>query len=294
MGPRHALVTARMAAMRVAVRLASGISAPSATAESAPKEGIMKGFVFLAAVAAMGFGASAHAVGKPKVPAYIAAAVADSARPDSDKARDADRKPADCIAFAGVKPGDKVADLIPGRGYFTKIFARVVGPKGWVYAFFPSDIDAIYSKNKVTIPPPADPNYPNVSYLHAPVAKFVAPEKLDVVWTSQNYHDLHDKFFGPADVSAVNKAIFDALKPGGIYIVLDHVADAGSGLRDTDTLHRIDPAAVKKEVEAAGFKFVGKSDVLHNPADPHTATVFDKTIRGHTDQFIYKFRKPLR
>jgi predicted methyltransferase len=257
-------------------------------------EGLMKGIVFLAAIAAVGFSASAEAAGKAKIPVYISAAVADPARSDADKARDADRKPAESVAFAGVKPGDKVADLIPGRGYFTKIFAKTVGPKGWVYSFFPSDLDAIYAKNKLTIPPPGDPNFPNISFLHTPIAKFVAPEKLDVVWTSQNYHDLHDKFFGPADVPAVNKAIFDALKPGGLYIVLDHVAEAGSGLRDTDTLHRIDPAAVKKEVEAAGFKFVGESDVLRNPADPHTANVFDKAIRGHTDQFIYKFRKPLR
>jgi len=254
----------------------------------------MRSLVILAAMAAIGFGANADAAGAQKVPVYVAAAVADPSRPEADKARDADRKPAEVIAFAGIKPGDKVVDLIPGRGYFTKIFAKVVGPKGWVYAFFPSDLDAIYAKNKLTIPPPADPNYPNVSYVHAPVAKFVAPEKLDLVWTSQNYHDLHDKFFGPADVPAVNKAVFDALKPGGIYLVLDHVAEPGSGLRDTDTLHRIDSAIVKKEVEAAGFKFVGESDVLRNPNDPHTAIVFDKAIRGHTDQFIFKFRKPLR
>lgn len=226
------------------------------------------------------------------IPAYIKAAVADPARPDSDTKRDADRKPAACIAFAGIKPGDKVADLIPGRLYFTRIFAKVVGPKGWVYSYFPSDIDAIYQKNNVTIPSGTDPNYPNVSFIHAPIAKFVAPEKLDVVWTSQNYHDLHDPFFGPADVPAVNRAVYDALKPGGYYIVLDHVAQAGSGLRDTDTLHRIDPAQVKKEVLAAGFVFVGQSEVLHNPADDHTKIVFDPAIRGKTDQFLFKFRKP--
>ena len=254
----------------------------------------MKGLMILAAMVSVGFGTGAATAADSKIPVYVAAAVADPDRPEADRAHDADRKPAEVIAFAGVKPGDKVADLIPGRGYFTRIFAKVVGPKGWTYAFFPSDLDAIYVKDKLTIPPAPDQNYTNVSYIHAPIAKFVAPEKLDLVWTSQNYHDLHDKFFGPADVPAVNKAIFDALKPGGIYIVLDHVAEPGSGLRDTDTLHRIDSATVKKEVEAAGFKFVGESNVLRNPADPHTAVVFDKAIRGHTDQFIYKFRKPLR
>src|ERR1700691_4161311 len=137
----------------------------------------MRSLVILAAMAAIGFGANADAAGAQKVPVYVAAAVADPSRPEADKARDADRKPAEVIAFAGIKPGDKVADLIPGRGYFTRIFAKVVGPKGWVYAFFPSDLDAIYAKNKVTIPPPGDPNFPNVSFIHAPVAKFVTPEK---------------------------------------------------------------------------------------------------------------------
>jgi predicted methyltransferase len=251
------------------------------------KYGIALG-AFAALCLSMGVGAAAP----QKIPAYITAAVADPNRPEADTKRDADRKPAECVAFAGIKPGDKVADLIPGRGYFTKIFSKVVGPKGWVYAYYPSNIDAIYTKNGLTFPVPANPNYPNVSVIHAPVEKFVAPEKLDVVWTSQNYHDMHDKFFGPADLAAVNKAIYDALKPGGIYIVLDHAAEAGSGLRDTDTLHRIDPAQVKKEVLAAGFTFVGESKVLADPADDHTKKVFDSSIRGKTDQFIFKFKKP--
>jgi predicted methyltransferase len=247
----------------------------------------------LGALAALCMSASMSAA-SPKIPAYITAAVADPGRPEADTKRDAERKPADCLAFAGIKPGDKVVDLIPGRGYFTRIFAKAVGPKGWVYAYYPSNIDEIYKKNGLTFPltAPLYPNYPNVSVIHAPAEKFVTPEKVDVVWTSQNYHDMHDPFFGPADLSAVNKAIYDSLKPGGVYIVLDHVAQAGSGLRDTNTLHRIDPAVVKKEVEAAGFVYVGESKVLANPADDHTKRVFDPSIRGKTDQFIFKFRKP--
>ncbi len=249
---------------------------------------------FWAALAAMAFGTTAAFAAAPahKIPAYITAAVADPNRPAADMKRDADRKPAECIAFAGIKQGDRVVDMIPGKGYFTKIFSKVVGPKGWVYAYFPSDLDALYAKNNIAMPPPADPNYPNVSSIHAPMAQFLVPEKVDIVWTSQNYHDLHDKFFGPVDVAAMNKAIFAALKPGGTFIVLDHAAEAGSGLRDTDTLHRIDPAQVKKEVEAAGFVFVGSSDVLRNPSNDHKAKVFDAAIRGKTDQFIFKFRKP--
>jgi predicted methyltransferase len=229
-----------------------------------------------------------------KIPAYVTAAIADPARPAGDTKSDPNRKPAETVAFAGLRPGDRVVDLLPGKGYFTHIFAKVVGPKGWVYAYFPSDLDERYKKNNVQIPPPADPAFPNVSYLHEPVAKFLVPEKVDMVWTSQNYHDLHDKFFGPADVDAVNKAIFAALKPGGYYVVLDHAAERGSGLRDTDTLHRIDPDQVKREVLKAGFVFSGSTDILHNPADDHTKRVFDTAIRGETDQFIFKFRKPLK
>ncbi|HEY2446149.1 MAG TPA: class I SAM-dependent methyltransferase [Rhizomicrobium sp.] len=251
----------------------------------------MIGKFALAALAAAAFAASAMAA-KETIPPNIAAAVADPARPAADKARDANRKPAECLAFAGIKSGDRVADLIPGSGYFTRLFSKAVGPKGYVYSFFPSDIDAIYKKHNLTIPPPADPNFSNVSYIHAPIAKFVTPERLDLVWTSQNYHDLHNKMFGPADIAMVNKAIFDSLKPGGIFIVLDHAAERGSGLRDTDTLHRIDEAAVKKEVETAGFKLVAESQVLRNPADTHKVAVFDPSIRGKTDQFILKFRKP--
>ena len=114
------------------------------------------------------------------------------------------------------------------------------------------------------------------------------------MFTSQNYHDYHDPFMGPVDMAAFGKQVFGALKPGGVFVVIDHVAPAGSGIADTDTLHRIDPAVVKKEMEAAGFVFDGESDVLHNATDPHTAAVFDKSIRGSTDQFIYRFRKPAK
>jgi predicted methyltransferase len=219
------------------------------------------------------------------------AAVSDANRPKEDIQRDAERKPADMLAFAGVKPGDKVADLIPGKGYFTRLFADVVGPKGVVYAYEPSEF-AKFSKS----PLPAngahpDPARPNIVFLTGPVNDFATPQKLDIVWTSQNYHDLKDSFTAPADTARVNKAVFAALKPGGVYIVLDHVALPGTP-NVTETLHRIDPAIVRKEVEAAGFVFDGETDVLRNPADPHDIKVFDPSIRGRTDQFVYRFRKP--
>jgi predicted methyltransferase len=227
------------------------------------------------------------------VPSYVTAALNDPGRTAEDRTLDAERQPAEMIAFAGIRPGSRVMDLIQGGGYFTRIFAKVVGDKGYVYAYAPTETDAFYLKRH----PGADITkqfaaYPNVTVLHAPINKVYAPELLDVVWTAQNYHDLHDGFFKPADLAVINKAIFDLLKPGGFYIVLDHAAANGSGLSATETLHRIDEAVVKKEVEAAGFKLVGESNVLRNPQDPRDKLVFDPSIRHHTDQFILKFMKP--
>jgi predicted methyltransferase len=224
--------------------------------------------------------------------AAVQAAVADKGRPEADTKRDADRKPAEMLEFAGVKPGDKVADFIPGGGYFTRIFAKAVGAKGKVYAVTnapppnaaqPPAIQAIA----------ADPQYGNISVVTIPTGGgFKLPEPVDVFWTSQNYHDLYLTRLN-LDVPAVNMAIYDSVKPGGVFIVLDHVAAAGADVVATaNTLHRIDPAAVRKSVEAAGFKFESESKALANPADDHTKGVFDASLRGRTDQFIYKFRKP--
>jgi predicted methyltransferase len=196
------------------------------------------------------------------------------------------------LIFTGVKPGMKVMDLIPGGGYFTRLFAKAVGPTGWVYAFVPAEFDG-FLKGKPAPVYAVAAGYKNVSVIKQPINNLTAPESLDLVWTAQNYHDLKDDFAKPADTALVNKAIFNALKPGGIYVVLDHSAPKGSGVSDTQTLHRIDEAVVKKEVLAAGFSFVGESKALRNPADPRDKVVFDKSIRGHTDQFILKFRKPV-
>jgi predicted methyltransferase len=223
----------------------------------------------------------------PKVPAAVSAAVADSGRPQADKDKDSGRKPAESVAFAGIKKGDKVADLLAGGGYFTRIFSKVVGDSGMVYATgFPPRPGAPSPSPLETLA--ADPAYKNVKVLIGPPAEVKFPEPVDVVWTSLNYHDIHNA----NAQDAFNKAAFDALKPGGTYIVIDHAAAAGSGTNDTKTLHRIDGALVKKEVEAAGFKLAGEGDFLKNPKDPHTANVHDEGIRWHTDQFILKFTKP--
>lgn len=239
-------------------------------------------------VAALG---APDAIAAHTTPAYVAAAIDDTARPDEDKKLDEERLPSDMLAFAGIKPGMKVMDLIPGRGYFTRLFAKAVGDKGYVYSYQPTEFDA-FNKGKPAPIKAVATEYKNVSAIDAPINSLAAPELLDVVWTSQNYHDLHDSFAKPADLAIINKAVFTALKPGGLYIILDHAAAAGSGLRDTETLHRIDEATVKQEVLAAGFKLVGESNILRNPKDPHDKLVFDPSIRHHTDEFILKFMKP--
>ena len=220
------------------------------------------------------------------IPAYVTAAAVDPARGE-DLQIDARRHGAELIAFSGVKPGDTVLELVPGSGYFTRIFSKVVGPNGHVYAAIPAPMEK-YSDDTKKLPA----QYPNVELLEQAADALATPALVDVAFTSQNYHDYPDKFMGPTDPALLNKAVFAALKPGGTYIVIDHVARAGSGLRDTETLHRIDPAFVRKQVTDAGFVYVGESGVLRNPADDHTLKVFDKSIRGHTDQFAYKFRKP--
>lgn len=230
----------------------------------------------------------------PDVPADVAAAVADSRRPAAQVKDDARRRPGLSLTFSGVKAGDRVADFMPGNAYFTRIFSQVVGASGHVYAFIPEEQVAQCAPAEIagTRALQHDPAYANVTVLTRPLAHFRLPEPLDLIWTAQNYHDLHDAFLGPADVAQINKAFFDALKPGGVFLVIDHVADAGSGLRDTETLHRIDPMRMRTEIEAAGFVFESQSDVLRNPDDDHRRTVFDPVIRGRTDQVIFKFRKP--
>ena len=244
-------------------------------------------------VAAASAAAITAASAAPATPAYITAAVTDPGRPAADVKRDGDRKPAEVIAFSGMKPGWTIADYIPGNGYYEHIFAGVVGPKGRVYAFYPSEIPNF--RKDVQLPPTGTTPWlgaPNVTALVAPANDFAAPAPLDLVWISDNYHDLNDPFFAPAELAKVNAAVFKALKRGGVYLIVDHRAEAGSGLRDTNTLHRIDEAAVKREVEAAGFQLVGESDVLKNPADTHTLKIFDPAVRAKTDQFVLKFKKP--
>jgi predicted methyltransferase len=238
-----------------------------------------------------GYCASAAAISN-----NISTAVANSERPDADRQRDTNRKPAQTLQFAGVKSGEQIAELLPGGGYFTRILSGAVGAKGHVYALVPqrpstapANVPDLAARAQAIA---SDPHFSNVSLVVAPFDQLIAPVPVDLVWTSLNYHDLHN--FPGVDLAAFNKMVFDSLKPGGLYIVLDHAAAAGSGARDTAILHRIDPETVKSEVLAAGFVFVSSSDLLKQADDDHTAKVSDAAVRGKTDQFILKFRKPTK
>jgi predicted methyltransferase len=186
-----------------------------------------------------------------------------------------------------------VLDLIPGNGYWTRIFSKIVGPAGKVYAVWPQAYARDAMGNVAELRKlSADKYYGNIVTEVQPTTALSAPEPLDVVWTSQNFHDYPDEFMGKGDPAQLAKDAFRLLKPGGTFMVIDHMAKPGRGLADTDTLHRVDPAAVRKIAEGAGFKFAGESNALLNAADPLDIPVFAKSVRGHTSRFAYKFVKP--
>lgn len=221
----------------------------------------------------------------------ITAALADASRPAEHRSRDAARKPGELLAFAGIKPGDKVADFIMGGGYWTRILSPLVGAQGKVYAYQPAEFikfRAAYGEEQTA----AVAGLANTVPLDQSLGAFVFPEPLDAIVTVQNYHDLHLSFAPAGFADAVNKKLFEALKPGGVLLVVDHAANADPGFTAPDKLHRIDPAAARAEIEKAGFQFAGSLDILRNPADPKTASVFDAAVKGKTDQFVLKFVKP--
>jgi len=250
----------------------------------------MKASHFAAAAAIALVGGVFAARAAVAIPPNVAAAVASPNRPDKDTARDAARKPAEVLAFAKVKPGEQVLELIPGGGYFTRLLSGAVGPSGRVTEAVPLIGGADMSKASNGVA--ADPHFTNVS------EEPLSPENLvkgagqyDLIWTSQNYHDLHLTQL-KLDVVGLDKLFYAALKPGGEFFIEDHAAAPGTGISTTDEKHRIDEDFLKKEVESVGFKLVGESDALRNPADDHSLKVFDAAIRGHTDQFLLVFRKP--
>ena len=235
--------------------------------------------------------AKAHPTVGHSAAAHYAAALADPARPATDKARDAARQPAQLLAFAQIDKGEKVGDFVMGGGYLTRILAAAVGPTGRVYAFQPAefiDFRAQYGIDQKTV----DEAYANVDAVAGSGPAPAWPVALDTIVTVQNFHDLYLKQApaGTGERAAAN--LFKALKPGGTMVVIDHAAAAGTGSTLSDTLHRIDKQTVIGAFTAAGFKLEAESALYAHPADPRTANVFDPSIRGKTDQFALRFRKP--
>jgi predicted methyltransferase len=220
---------------------------------------------------------------------HIIAAVTDTRRPEADTARDALRHPADILAFAQVQAGQRIADIGPGGGYYTRLFAVAVGEQGRVFA--------IDRPNAPDRPPRAilavAPLYPNVSVIQQGYQGWSTPEPLDAIFISQIYHDFHLQQLN-IDVAALNQQMFAALKPGGMLLVIDHSAPDGAlvGTDGATASHRIDQGQVVRELSAAGFVLEAESQVLRNPDDNRSLRVFEGDIRGHTDQFVLRFRKP--
>jgi predicted methyltransferase len=230
-------------------------------------------------------------------PADTAAAVAAPGRPAAALALDAGRKPAEVLRFGGLRRGDRALDLFTGSGYYAEIMARAVGPAGSATAWQPANFVNDRSRQALT---DIKARTPNFSWFAAPADAVALPERaFDFAMINLNYHDTYwqsERFHFPRmDPEAFLRIVFQSLKPGGTIVVVDHVANAGGDTRAVvEALHRIDPATVRADFERAGFVFAGESDILRNPADDHSKNVFDEALRGHTDRFVYRFRRPAR
>src|ERR1700754_2927165 len=200
------------------------------------------------------------------------------------------------IRFARAVAGATVIDVYPGDGDWTRLFSDVVGPGGRVYSFVPAEVahfknDPLGRMRTIA----EEPGRENVEAVSSDlVAMPKATQPADVVWLHLFYHDLHTELMQARGATAAdfNRAVYERLKPGGSYVIVDHAAASGSGTSDTQSLHRIEPASVRKEVEAAGFVLDAESTMLANKDDRHSIKVFDPSIKGQTDRFAYRFVKP--
>jgi len=204
-------------------------------------------------------------------------------------------KQSELIRFARVDAGSTVIDVYPGDGDWTRLFSDIVGPEGRVYSFVPAEV-AHFKNDPVghmrTLA--KEPGRENVEAVSADlVAMPAVTQPADVLWLHLFYHDLHTALMQKKGATAAdfNRAVYERLRPGGSYVIVDHAAAAGSGTNEAQSLHRIDPASVREEVEAAGFGLDGESTILANNDDPRSDKVFDPLIKGETDRFAYRFVK---
>jgi predicted methyltransferase len=248
----------------------------------------MRKLAFLLAPLMMSAPLAADAAASP-LAKIIGSAVADPARPAGYRAADAFRKPAQTLAFSGVRPGMIVGEFYPGGGYFTRMLSDVVGPTGHVYAIENDRWQDAVKDDKAML---AQGKWKNVSLDVQPFGTVKFPKPLDIAWVTQNYHDMRIAKYGKVDTAAFDREVYKALKPGGIFFILDHQGAANLTNADIEKLHRINRDIVVKEVTSAGFKLAAEGSFLRNPRDDHTKPIFDKSIRGHTDQYALKFVKP--
>ena len=233
--------------------------------------------------------ATAKADDQADLSGVIAQAVANPARPADYRAADAYRKPAETLAFSGIRPGMIVGEFYPAGGYFTRMLSGVVGPEGHIYAIENAGWNDSYKDDQAML---AEGNWNNVSLDRQPFGTVKFPKPLDIAWVTQNYHDMKVPEYGPVDTAKFDREVFAALKPGGIFFVLDHEGWAGMTNEDIAKVHRVEKAQVIREVTAAGFQLAGEGTFLAQPNDDHHLPIFDKKVRGHTDQYALKFVKP--
>jgi predicted methyltransferase len=239
--------------------------------------------------------ASPVAVGAaPKPAAGIAAAVASPDRSPDNVKLDESRKPAELLAFLGLKPGMRVADPFGGNFYWAEITGRAVGPRGHVTVWEPQQF---YSQKIYDNYQAVQAKYPNVWMRVSPMeAPDIPAGKYDFMLINLDYHDIYwqsAKYGIPRmDPGVWLKTVYAAMKSGAIVGVVDHVANPGDTRDTVEKMHRIDPEVVKADFKRAGFQLVGSSDMLRNLSDDHSLLVFDSKVRGKTDRFVLKFRKP--
>lgn len=200
------------------------------------------------------------------------------------------------VRFARVDAGSTVIDVYPGDGDWTRLFSDIVGLEGRIYSFVPTEV--AHFKNDPVVQTRTLATEPGRENVEAVSADLMAmpdvTQPADVLWMHLFYHDLHTKLIQAKGATAAdfNRAVYERLKPGGCYVVVDHAAATGSGTSVAQSLHRIDPASVREEVEAVGFVLDAESTILANKDDPHTIKVFDPSIKSESDRFVYRFVKP--
>jgi predicted methyltransferase len=218
-------------------------------------------------------------------PAHVRRAIASPDRTQEQRARDYYRKPAEILMLSGIKEGDRIIEIASFGQYFTTLLLAAIGPTGRVDMYDLPYIEQYGGPASREF----DAKHANAEYHQESYNDVTLPKNVDSVWNVLYYHDMQPN---GVDIAAFNRKIFDALKPGGIYLVIDHKAEDGSGWRDAATIHRMGVDTIKQEVLAAGFELALDSDLLANPADDRSKMVFAPGTRGTTDQAFFIFRKP--